>query len=68
MIPTPGYCNEVVHLFLARDLVAVPAAPEEHELFEVHWLPFEQALEQVYDGTIRDAKTMLGLTLCANRR
>lgn len=67
MIPTPGYCNEVVHLFLARDLVQVPAAPEEHELFEVHWLPFEEALGQVYDGTIRDAKTMLGLTLCAHR-
>ena len=67
MITTPGFCNEIVHLFLARDLVRVPAAPEEHELFEVHWLPFEVALGQVYDGTIRDAKTMLGLTLCANR-
>jgi 8-oxo-dGTP pyrophosphatase MutT (NUDIX family) len=67
MIPTPGYCNEVVHLYLARDLVRVPAAPEEHELFEVHWVPYEVALGQVYDGTIRDAKTMLGLTLCASR-
>ncbi|HUT41846.1 MAG TPA: NUDIX hydrolase [Gammaproteobacteria bacterium] len=67
MITTPGFCNEIVHLFLARDLVRVPAAPEEQELFEVHWLPFEVALGQVYDGTIRDAKTMLGLTLCANR-
>jgi len=67
MIPTPGYCNEVVHLYLARDLVRVPAAPEEHELFEVHWVPYELALGQVYDGTIRDAKTMLGLTLCASR-
>jgi len=65
MIPTPGYCNEVVHLYLARDLVRVPAAPEDHELFEVHWVPYEVALGQVYDGTIRDAKTMLGLTLCA---
>ncbi|MGB5473273.1 MAG: NUDIX hydrolase [Gammaproteobacteria bacterium] len=67
MITTPGFCTEIVHLFLARDLVRVPAAPEEQELFEVHWLPFEVALGQVYDGTIRDAKTMLGLTLCANR-
>lgn len=65
MIPTPGYCNEVVHLYLARELVQVPAQPEEHELFEVHWVPYAEALDQVYDGTIRDAKTMLGLTLCA---
>jgi ADP-ribose pyrophosphatase len=68
MISTPGFCNEVVHLFLARDLEHVPAAPEEQELFEVHWLPFATALDQVRDGTIRDAKTMLGLTLCAARR
>jgi ADP-ribose pyrophosphatase len=68
MVSTPGFCNEVVHLFLARELARVPAAPEEHELFEVHWLPFEDALGQVHDGTIRDAKTMLGLMLCANRR
>lgn len=67
MISTPGFCNEEVHLFLARDLETVPAAPEEQELFEVHWLPFASALEQVRDGTIRDAKTMLGLTLCAAR-
>jgi 8-oxo-dGTP pyrophosphatase MutT (NUDIX family) len=66
-IPTPGYCDEVVHLFLARDLVRVPSQPEAHELFEVHWIPYSAALEQVYDGTIRDAKTMLGLMLCANR-
>ena len=67
MIPTPGYCNEVVHLYLARDLVQVPAQPETEELFEVHWIPYEVALGQVHDGTIRDAKTMLGLTLCAGR-
>jgi len=41
----------------------VPAQPEDDELFEVHWIPFEQALEQVHDGTLLDAKTMLGLTL-----
>jgi hypothetical protein len=39
------------------------AQPETHEVIEVHWLPFDQALAQVYDGTLRDAKTMLGLTL-----
>ncbi|MEZ5540583.1 MAG: NUDIX hydrolase [Pseudomonadota bacterium] len=68
MIPTPGYCDEVVHLYLAHELTPVPARPEEHELFEVHWLPFATALARVHDGTIRDAKTMLGLMLCAGRR
>lgn len=60
---TPGYSDELIYLYLARDLTVVPAQPEAHELFEVHWIPFSQALEQVHDGTIIDAKTMLGLTL-----
>jgi ADP-ribose pyrophosphatase len=63
ILVTPGYSDEVIHLYLARDLTSVPAQPEAHELFEVHWIPFSQALEQVHDGTIIDAKTMLGLIL-----
>ena len=63
VIVSPGFCDEVIYLYLARDLTVVPAQPEDDELFEVHWIPFEQALEQVHDGTLLDAKTMLGLTL-----
>ena len=63
VIVSPGFCDEIIHLYLARDLTAVPAQPEEDELLEVHWIPFEQALQQVHDGTLLDAKTMLGLTL-----
>ena len=33
---------------------------------EIHWLPFSRAIEQVHDGTIHDAKTMLGLLLTEN--
>jgi 8-oxo-dGTP pyrophosphatase MutT (NUDIX family) len=65
LIATPGFCDEIIHLFLARDLTEVEAEPEEHELFELHWFPLEHAIEQIYDGTIYDAKTMLGLTLAA---
>ena len=66
-IATPGFCDEIIHLFLARDLTKVKSQPEVHELFEVHKLPLATAIEQVYDGTIFDAKTMLGLTLAAHR-
>ena len=63
ILVTPGFCDEVIHLFLARELTAVPPRPEAHELIEIHWIPLADALAQVYDGTIRDGKTMLGLTL-----
>lgn len=67
ILVTPGFCDEVIHLFLARKLTAVPARPEAHEQIEIHWIPLADALAQVYDGTLRDAKTMLGLTLAGKR-
>jgi len=63
ILVTPGFCDEVIHLFLARELTRLVAQPERHEVIEVHWIPFEQAMARVFDGTLRDAKTMLGLTL-----
>ena len=65
IIVTPGFCDETIYLYLARELTHVTARPEQHEVIETHWVPFEQALDWVYDGTLRDAKTMLGLGLAA---
>lgn len=61
MFSTPGFCDELLHMFLARDLTAVPANTEEHELIEVHWVTFEQALRWAYSGEIRDAKTLVAI-------
>ncbi len=61
VLTTPGFCDEVIHLFLARELRHVPAQHQEHECIEVHWLPFNQALDMARCGDIRDAKTLLGL-------
>ena len=67
-LTTPGFCDELIHLYLATGLTQTQARPQSHELIEVHWLPFETALEQVHTGSIRDAKTMLGLMLAAGGR
>lgn len=66
VLTTPGFCDEVIHLYLARRLETVPVQHHEHELIEVHWLDFDTALQQVSDGTINDAKTMLGLLLATS--
>ena len=65
VLSTPGFCDEVIHLYLARRLKRVTACPEAHELIEIHWVTLETALLQVRQGGIRDAKTMLGLLLTA---
>ena len=64
---SPGVLTEVIHLFLARDLEPVPAAPEEHEVFEVEWLPLDEAVGLAVRGELRDAKTLVGLAWAAAR-
>jgi ADP-ribose pyrophosphatase len=61
VIPTPGFCDEVIHLFLARATVPGRAQLEEDELLEVHWVGLEEAVERVLDGRITDAKTVVAL-------
>ncbi|MDT8386437.1 MAG: NUDIX hydrolase [Thiogranum sp.] len=60
---TPGFCDERVHLYMARDLQNVDSNLHPHEVIEVHWIDYRDALEQVANGSIVDAKTMLGLLL-----
>lgn len=61
MWTSPGILDEVLHLYLARDLTRVPANTEAHELIEVHWLAWDRALAMARGGEIADAKTAVGL-------
>lgn len=59
--PSPGICDERIHLFLARDLSSVGTAHERLEYIEIHWVPMPQALDWCHRGEIVDAKTQLAL-------
>ncbi|HTX24600.1 MAG TPA: NUDIX hydrolase [Steroidobacteraceae bacterium] len=65
-LSSPGVFSEVLHLYLARDLERVSAAPESNEVFEVHWVPLAEACERALSGDIRDGKTALGLLRAAH--
>jgi 8-oxo-dGTP pyrophosphatase MutT (NUDIX family) len=62
MFPSPGVLTEVVHLYLATDLMPAEARPEAAEVFEIQWVPLQQAFAWTLDGTIDDAKSVIGLT------
>jgi 8-oxo-dGTP pyrophosphatase MutT (NUDIX family) len=62
-ITTPGFCDERIHLFLARELTSVPSDHHAHEIIEIHWVPFNQALAWIQSGELCDAKTLIGLFL-----
>jgi ADP-ribose pyrophosphatase len=65
---TPGFCDEVIHLFAAHDLVPGPAHAEADELLTTHRVPFRDALAMVADGRITDAKTIAALSRAALAR
>jgi len=61
-LSSPGVLTEVIHVFLARGLEAVPAAPEEHEVLEIEWVALQKALKMAAAGDgLRDGKTLIGL-------
>lgn len=64
---SPGVLTEKLHLYLATGLEPAPHGPEAGEVFEVHWIPFEAAIERVYSGEFNDAKTCLGLLKARHR-
>jgi ADP-ribose pyrophosphatase len=64
---TPGFTDEVIHLFAAFDLSPVPRRPEDDEVIEVVPLPFRDALELVWRGELADAKSALALLHAAHR-
>jgi ADP-ribose pyrophosphatase len=58
---TPGYSDERIHLFLARELRAGQAALSGNEVLTTTQLPFERALEMAEQGEISDAKSVIAL-------
>lgn len=63
----PGYSSEKLHLYLATDLVPRSAQGDADEFIETEVLSLDKAVEMVYSGEIRDAKSIIGL-LMAQRR
>ena len=64
---SPGVFDEVIHLFLGRDLTQGEAQPEAYEDIETVRLPLSEALEMARDGRISDGKTIAALFRAAGR-
>jgi 8-oxo-dGTP pyrophosphatase MutT (NUDIX family) len=60
-IPAPGIFNEVIHMYLARDLEVGDPMPDSDEELELKWMPLDEAIGRVLKGEWNDGKTALGL-------
>ena len=65
IIPVPGYSDETIHVFLASQLSAGKQNLDTNEVIEIHRIKMSSALEMIYNGEIRDGKTVSGLLLAA---
>ena len=68
MFTTPGFTDEMIHLFLATGLVAGEANREADEFMELVPTPLSRALSMIEQGEIQDAKTALALLYAADFR
>lgn len=61
LYPTPGYCDEVIYMYLATDLTAGQTHPDEDEFVEVVKMPLSEAVQKILAGEITDAKTQTAI-------
>jgi ADP-ribose pyrophosphatase len=64
---TPGFTDEVIHLFAAFDLEPIPQRLEADEVIEVVPTPIGEALDLIWRGELRDAKSAIALIHAARR-
>ncbi len=59
----PGFCDEIIHLYLGTELTTTTQKLDEDEIIEIIELPFEEAMAKIIDQSIQDAKSIIGLQL-----
>lgn len=60
---TPGFTNEILHLYIAEELKEEKGGKDPDEEIEVVYYNFEETLNILKEGKIKDGKTIIGLSL-----
>ncbi len=64
---SPGFCTEVIHVYLATALSPAAQKLEADEDIRVVKIPFRQAITLIQKGEIKDAKSIAGLLLALDK-
>jgi len=59
----PGYSSELMHVFLATDLIPDSLPQDDDGFLEIVHYPLAEVLEMVHKGEINDGKTLSSLLL-----
>ena len=58
---TPGFTDEIIHIFLGKNLIPSTQSLGEDEVLEITEMPLAKTIELIKDGSIKDGKTIIGL-------
>ncbi|AFV11818.1 ADP-ribose pyrophosphatase NudF [Thermacetogenium phaeum DSM 12270] len=58
---SPGFCDELIYLVLAKGLSQGEAHPDSGEFIDTVTVPVDEAKRMVFSGEIKDAKTAIGI-------
>lgn len=56
--PTPGFCNEIIHCFLAENLTHSSLPKDDCEVIEVKRLGKDEIRQKIKNSEIKDSKTI----------
>lgn len=59
-----GFCDELIHIYMATGLEFSRSDPDADEFINVDLVPLEELVDAVLDGRIEDAKTVVGALIC----
>ena len=60
---SPGFCNEVIHLYIAKGLSKGEIHWDEDEYVEVERYTFDELLQRIKEERIKDSKSLSALLL-----
>ncbi len=58
---SPGFCNEYLHLFLAKDLIESKKNCDDDEEIEILFISIEEAIKMIKNKKIYDSKTIAAI-------
>ncbi len=56
--PSPGYTDEIIHLFFAKNAIYIAQKLDDGEFLNLSFVPLERVREMIENGEISDAKTV----------
>jgi len=59
-----GFCDELIHIYMATGLSFDKSSPDADEFINVDLVEVGELVDAVLDGRIEDAKTVVGALLC----